>query len=270
MSNDQSALTKEFSLSAQELLDKAIENGEGIIASNGALSVETGERTGRSPNDRFIVKEPSTEDLIDWGEINKPFEVDAFNLLWDKVHSYLAEKDRYKSNVHVGSHDEHYIPINITTETAWHNMFSQLIFVCPNEFNPKEKQSWEILSAPNFECNPAVDGTNSEASVIINFAKRKVIIAGMKYAGEMKKAMFSVQNFLLPEKDVLPMHCSANVDANGKVALFFGLSGKIFKFFYIICFKSFFELLWIFYIFQSSRDRSCNHSELIYNRHSFF
>ena len=87
MSNDQSALTKEFSLSAQELLDKAIENGEGIIASNGALSVETGERTGRSPNDRFIVKEPSTEDLIDWGEINKPFEVDAFNMLWDKVHS---------------------------------------------------------------------------------------------------------------------------------------------------------------------------------------
>ena len=225
MSNDQSALTKEFSLSAQELLDKAIENGEGIIASNGALSVETGERTGRSPNDRFIVKEPSTEDLIDWGEINKPFEVDAFNLLWDKVHSYLAEKDRYKSNVHVGSHDEHYIPINITTETAWHNMFSQLIFVCPDEFNPKEKQCWEILSAPNFECDPAVDGTNSEASVIINFAKRKVIIAGMKYAGEMKKAMFSVQNFLLPEKDVLPMHCSANVDANGKVALFFGLSG---------------------------------------------
>ena len=225
MSNDQSALTNEFSLSAQELLDKAIENGEGIVASNGALSVETGERTGRSPNDRFIVKEPSTEDLIDWGEINKPFEANAFNLLWDKVHSYLAEKDRYKSNVHVGSHDEHYIPINITTETAWHNMFSQLIFVCPDEFNPKEKQCWEILSAPNFECDPAVDGTNSEASVIINFAKRKVIIAGMKYAGEMKKAMFSVQNFLLPEKDVLPMHCSSNVNKDGKVSLFFGLSG---------------------------------------------
>ena len=225
MDNEVAKLSKVFELTPEELIQKAIDSGEGVIAKNGALSVETGDRTGRSPNDRFIVKEPGTENLIDWGEINKPFNSDQFEVLWKKVDSYLAEKDRYLSRVHVGSHDEHYIPIEITTETAWHNVFSQLIFVRPDEFNPKEKQLWKIKSAPNFECNPAVDGTNSEACVIINFASRKVIIAGMKYAGEMKKAMFSVQNFLLPEKDVLPMHCSANIDEKGEVSLFFGLSG---------------------------------------------
>lgn len=212
-------------LSTQELLDKALENHEGVVASNGALSVTTGNRTGRSPNDRFIVKESSTQDLIDWGDINKPFEVNEFDALWNKISAYLEEKDKYLSKVHVGAHKDHYLPIEIITETAWHSMFSHLIFVQPKTFNPQEKEEWKILSACNFECNPKVDGTNSEAAVIINFASRRVIIAGMKYAGEMKKAMFSVQNFLMPDKDVLPMHCSANIDDQGKAALFFGLSG---------------------------------------------
>ena len=214
-----------FYLNNEELITEAVKNNEGIIASNGAFSTSTGPRTGRSPNDRFIVDEPTTSDLIDWGEINKPFNSQKFDLLWDKVESYLSSSNRYTSELHVGSHEDHYLPIKVTTETAWHGLFARLIFVVPQEYNPSKKEEWEILSAYNYECVPEEDGTNSESCVIINFEKRKVLLAGMKYAGELKKSMFSAQNFLLPEKDVLPMHCSANVNSEGKVALFFGLSG---------------------------------------------
>ena len=214
-----------FHLNNEKLIAHAVKNNEGIIASNGAFATSTGTRTGRSPNDRFIVDEPTTSSLIDWGEINKPFCSEKFDLLWDKVDNYLSNRNRYISHLHVGSHQEHYLPIKVTTETAWHGLFARLIFVVPNEFNPSKKEEWEILSASNYECIPEEDGTNSEACVIINFKKRRVLLAGMKYAGELKKSMFSAQNFLLPEKDVLPMHCSANVNSDGKVALFFGLSG---------------------------------------------
>tara|TARA_B100001939_G_scaffold3880_1_gene3721 strand:- start:1405 stop:2931 length:1527 start_codon:yes stop_codon:yes gene_type:complete len=212
-------------LSNQELISEALKNNEGVLAANGALSTITGLRTGRSPNDRFIVKESSTEEQIDWGDINKPFEEDKFYALWNKVSGYLSNKKTYTTNVHVGSNDDHYLPVKVTTETAWHSLFSKLIFVVPQMYNPSNKKEWEILSAANFECIPEVDGTYSDGCVVINFKEQKVILAGMKYAGEMKKSMFSVQNFLLPAKDVLPMHCSANVNSQGKVSLFFGLSG---------------------------------------------
>ena len=222
---NESNTAQAFHLNNEKLIAHAVKNNEGIIASNGAFATSTGTRTGRSPNDRFIVDEPTTSSLIDWGEINKPFSSEKFDLLWDKVDNYLSNRNRYISHLHVGSHQEHYLPIKVTTETAWHGLFARLIIVVPNEYNPSKKEEWEILSASNYECIPEVDGTNSEACVIINFEKRRVLLAGMKYAGELKKSMFSAQNFLLPENDVLPMHCSANVNSNDKVALFFGLSG---------------------------------------------
>ena len=208
-----------------KLIESAVANAEGTLTDTGAFLALTGNRTGRSPKDRFIVKESSTADKIDWGEVNRPFDSDHFDVLWNKVSDYLDNKDHYISNVHVGANKDHYIPVKVKTEKAWHSLFSKLIFIVPDAYNEEGKEEWQILSAADYVCDPEVDHTNSECCVIINFLRRKVLLAGMKYAGEMKKSMFSVQNFLLPEKDVLPMHCSANQTEDNRTTLFFGLSG---------------------------------------------
>lgn len=212
-------------LTTQQLIDAAIENGEGVISSNGALCVETGVRTGRSPKDRFIVRDDLTDQTVDWGVINQPIESAVFQALWRKASDYLAKQGGYESHLSVGADQQFHLPLRVQTEFAWHNLFARDLFICPQGEERDEKKLWTILNTPGLKTDPQQDKVNSDGVVILNFSERKVLIIGMRYAGEMKKAMFTALNFILPAHQVLPMHCAANKGKDGDVALFFGLSG---------------------------------------------
>lgn len=213
-------------LSTEELINAAIKRKEGIIAANGALSVSTGKRTGRSPKDKFIVAEPYSEKDIDWDSINQAFSEERFHALWQRAEQYAKGIDLFISNLQVGADPSYYLPVKVVTEYAWHNLFARQLFIRPDNFYGKiGKPEWTILSLPSLKTDPQRDGVNSDAALVIHLTERKVLLCGHQYAGEIKKAMFSVMNYLLPAVDVLPMHCSANVGKKGDVALFFGLSG---------------------------------------------
>lgn len=215
-----------INLSTKELVEMALARGEGELAANGALVVNTGKRTGRSPKDRFIVKDKITETTVDWNNINQPLEAEQFQALWQKAHDYIQTKDRFISYLRVGAHEQLGIKVKVITELAWQNLFAQVLFIHPVLDAKDDDQQWTILSTPGCPTNPTQDGVNSDAAVILNFTEKKILIMGTYYAGELKKAMFSVLNFLLPDHDILPMHCAANTNAEGgDVVLFFGLSG---------------------------------------------
>ncbi len=211
-------------LSAKTLVQQALAKQEGALANNGALATQTGKRTGRSPKDRFIVKDEITENTVAWGAINQPLSPEIFNRLWDKALNYIKDKEIYVSDFTVGADPTHAVSVQVITELAWHHLFTQHLFIRSKTDCP-ENRRWTILSLPGLRTDPATDGTVSDGIVILNFSKRVVLLCGMRYAGEMKKAMFTVMNFLCPTEGVLPMHCSANVGKDGDTALFFGLSG---------------------------------------------
>lgn len=212
-------------LPAEKLIQIALQRGEAVKAANGALTTETGARTGRSPSDRFIVKDAKTASTVDWGKVNQPFTQENFDYLWTKACECLAEKDVFISHLHVGADEDYGLAVEVVTENAWHNLFAKQLFIRPKHYNPHKKPEWTILGVPSFKTTPGDHGCNSDGTLVINFTDRKVLLCGLRYAGEIKKAMFSVLNYLLPAENVLPMHCAANVGESGDVALFFGLSG---------------------------------------------
>lgn len=211
--------------SASELEKIAVLHEGAVRCSNGAIVINTGSfRTGRSPNDRFIVKDDVTSSSVDWGKVNKPFPAEKFTQLWKRINEYLDSSSCYESNMHVGASADYGYKIKVKTEKAWQHLFLKNMFINDGA-QVKNNESWELVSAPGFKLDPEQDGVNSDAAVILNLSQKKIFIAGMQYAGEMKKAAFSCLNFVMPAFDVLPMHCAANMGVDGDVALFFGLSG---------------------------------------------
>jgi phosphoenolpyruvate carboxykinase (ATP) len=215
-----------WNLRTAALVEQAIERREGLLAHRGALVVRTGHHTGRSPNDKFVVKEPTTEDKIWWGPVNRPYDPERFESLYSRMMAYFQGSDVFVQDVFAGAHPKRRIPIRVITEKASHSLFTRQLFVRPKmEETTNHVPEFTIIVAPRFHSYPEMDHTNSEAFIIVHFAKKLVIIGGSGYAGEIKKSMFSVMQYLLPQEQVLSMHCSANVGREGDVALYFGLSG---------------------------------------------
>ncbi|WP_432352537.1 phosphoenolpyruvate carboxykinase (ATP) [Sporosarcina sp. A2] len=209
------------------LVEKAVSRGEAKLSADGAVTAQTGKYTGRSPKDRYITEEATSKDKIDWGSVNRPISEENFDSLYKKVLTHLqAKEELFVFKGFAGADKASQLSIQVVNEYAWQNLFVHQLFIRPTaeELKMHEAQ-FTILAAPSFKADPAVDGTDTETFVIISLEKRIVLIGGTEYAGEMKKSIFSVMNYLLPENGILSMHCSANVGEDGDAALFFGLSG---------------------------------------------
>ena len=214
-------------LTAPALVANALRRGEGRLSADGAFIAVTGQHTGRSVQDKFVVDEPATRDAVWWGKVNRPLPPEKFAALAAKVRAWLGQKpELFTQDLHAGADPAHRIRVRLVTTNAWHALFARNMFIRPERgaldgFAP----DWTILHAPEFEADPATDGCRSGTVIALSLATRTILIAGTSYAGEIKKSIFTVMNWLLPERGVLPMHCSANVGRDGDVALFFGLSG---------------------------------------------
>lgn len=213
-------------LSVPELVDFSIKRGEGILSNNGALAVYTGKYTGRSPKDRFIVRDKITDKILNWSNVNLPIEEKVFDKINKDVLKYLEGKDLFVFDGFSGASEKYRLQIRVICEYAYQAMFANQMFVRADEKQLKNHNpEFNIIVVPGFKAQGSKDGLNSEAFILINFSKKMILIGGTAYSGEIKKAVFSVMNFLLPQKGVLPMHCSANKGENGDTVIFFGLSG---------------------------------------------
>jgi len=213
-------------LTAPALTQHALRKGEGRLSADGALIVRTGVHTGRSVGDKFVVDEPGTTGDVWWGKINQKLPEQKFAVLKGRVQAYLQGRELFTQDLFAGADPENRIRVRLVTTGAWQALFARNMFIRPA---PKElagfTPDYVILHAPEFEADPAIDGVKSSSAIALSFAEKMIVIAGTQYAGEIKKSIFTVMNWILPERGVLPMHCSANIGKNGDAALFFGLSG---------------------------------------------
>ncbi len=213
-------------LSVTNLVEIAIQKNEGIVTSTGSLSVKTGKYTGRSPDDRYIVYDDETHENVDWGKINHQFPTGKFDKIFEKMKKFVEGNELFVFDGFAGADKENRLPIRVLTDHAWQSLFARQLFVRPSSAELQTHDpEFTVMSLNDFEAIPEVDGTNSNVFILINLSKKLVLICGTSYAGEIKKSIFSVMNYILPARGVFPMHCSANIGKDGDTSLFFGLSG---------------------------------------------
>jgi phosphoenolpyruvate carboxykinase (ATP) len=216
-----------WNLPTEALYEEIAFRREARIARNGPIVVHTGKHTGRSANDKFVVKEGSTDENVWWGEYNRPFSPDKFNDLYNRVQGYLQGRDVFVQDCYAGADPSYQMPIRVITEYAWHSHFARNMFIVPrtNEELRRHVPDFTVIAVPGFKGIPQIDSTATNTFIVLNFAQRLCIIGNTGYGGEIKKSVFTILNYLLPLQNVMPMHCSANIGAQGDTALFFGLSG---------------------------------------------
>lgn len=214
-----------WNLSTPELYEEIARRNEGILSDYGALIVDTGEHTGRAAKDKAIVREAASEDKVFWGDVNKDFPQTKFNALKDRMMAHAAGRDLFVQDTFVGADKTFRQPVRIITELAWHSLFARTMFINSSEQGGSPQPEFTVINFPSFQANPQRDGTRSPTFILMDFSQKLVLIGGTSYAGETKKSVFTLMNYLLPQRGVMSMHCSANVGAEGDVAIFFGLSG---------------------------------------------
>ena len=215
-----------YNLHTPALYEEVLKRNEGVLAHLGPLVVRTGQFTGRSPKDKFVVDDPAVHDYVWWSKVNRPYDPDQFDELHRRMASYLQSKDVFVQDCYAGADPNYRMPVRIITQFAWHNLFARNMFIqAKSEELPSFEPEFVVIDCPGFHAFPEYDKTNSDVFILVNFAKKLVLIGGTEYAGEIKKSVFTAMNYFLPFKNVMPMHCSANIGPQGDTALFFGLSG---------------------------------------------
>src|SRR5215467_13001280 len=214
-----------WNLNTPELYEEIARRREGVFSNHGAILVDTGEHTGRAAKDKAIVRESGSEDKVFWGDVNKDFPQEKFNALKERMMAHAKDRELFVQDTFVGADPKYRLPIRAVSELSWHSLFARTMFISDIGESQPHKPEFTIINFPSFQADPQRDGTRSPTFILMDFSQRLVLIAGTSYAGETKKSAFTIMNYLLPQKGVMSMHCSANVGAQGDVAIFFGLSG---------------------------------------------